>query len=407
MPLSGQHFLFSDSLLNQMQSRSLEFEKARDHYLELLRIHPESDSLHLKLAGIYFLQSKYQQARQHYQKVFRKHPNDVKIGILITITYEQENKPDSAIMVIEPLSDKYPENAALQLKAGSLFEQLTEYNKTLIYYKRWARQDPENPWADSNIGQVFEYLGKQDSARAAYLRAEEKGGTSRSAYKMFIDARKNRDTSKVRIFQEKTLKRAVLEMLIAEKQSLPSVSVFANQQIFLGQNKNMDELRKIVRNLVLNWFPSPASESLESFILHMLDKYPDSPLLMEQLAFVYKEQKKWDQSILFYERLLSQQPRSEIGLKNLGSVYENLNQWLKAYQIYQKGLNLNLQNPEFYPLVIRTAEAAGQLEILSERWARLYHAHQDNPLLKRYLISIYYKMGLNDKAQDLLQKSPE
>ena len=74
------------------------------------------------------------------------------------------------------------------------------------------------------------------------------------------------------------------------------------------------------------------------------------------------------------------------------------------FHIYQKGLNLNMQSPEFYPLVIRTASQANQLENLGDRWNRYYQMHPDNTVLKHYLIAVYHRLGQNEKAQTLINQ---
>ncbi|MBN2104127.1 tetratricopeptide repeat protein [bacterium] len=405
-PIQGQHFLFSDSLLNQIHSRNRNIETDREYYLKQLKRFPESESLHLKVAATYLMQSRFSEARIYYQEVLRMHPENMQASRLLSTTYEYEAKFDSALMIIAPLAMNQPDNNALQFKAADLAEQIFDYGKAEFFYKRWKNLDPKSPWPSSCLGQVFEKTGQSDSAMAAYLQAEENGGTTRSAYKLFIDARKHADTSLTRQFQEKALKRAVFEISISESMmQLSSEYGSTNPVPGTVEIKNVDELKKMLRSVVLNWFPSAASESLKTLILNLLESHPDAPLLLEQLALVYKNQKRWDRAIQVYERFLALNPRSMIGLKNLGSIYEEQEQWTKAFQIYQKGLNLDIKSPEFYPLVIRTADHTDQLEALSNRWARLVQAHQNNDLLKHNLIAVYYQLGQNDKAQALINNS--
>ncbi|MBN2104132.1 tetratricopeptide repeat protein [bacterium] len=402
-PVQAQYFLFPDSLLSQIQSQSENLDKLRKYYLGQLHRFPDSDSLQLKIAGTYLMQSRWPDARKCYRQILRKRPDDIQINGLLAWTYEQEGKQDSALMTIKPLAVKYEDNIALQFKAASLSEQISDLTQAINYYKQCENSDPENPWVMTHVGRIFEKMGQPDSARAAYLLSEKKGGTARSAYKLLTHARRQADTSLARVYQEKVIERVVSEIVVAEDRwKFSSERLFGNQTVNMSQIKDMEALRTMLRNVVHNWIPSPACASLESQIQALLKKHPDAPLLLEQLAYIYKAQKKWDLAIRVYERFLTLNPRSATGLKNLGSIYENQGQWLQAFRIYQKGLSLDLQNPEFYPLVIRTAEKAERLKTLSDRWTRLYQAHNDNYLLKRHLIAVYYQLGQNDKAQKLL-----
>jgi len=401
--LQGQHFLFSDSLLNQMQSRSENIEKLRNQYIRQLPQSRNPESLHIKIAGTYLMQSRWPEARSHYRRALRQQPNDLQINGLIALSYEQEDKPDSALMIIEPIAVMHPDIIALQFKAASLSEQISDYNKAIHFYRQWKRLDSQNPWVETCLGRVHEKMGEPDSARAAYLMSDKKGGTARSSYKLLIESRRQADTSLARMYQERVVEHVVSEIIAVENRWKPAPeNPFSNYTLQRDQTINQDELKTMLRNVVYNWIPSSASVALESQITALLKKYPDAPLLLEQLAYVYKAQNKWDQAIRVYKQHLSLNPRSAIGLKNLGSIYEKQGQWLDAFRIYQRGLALDMENPEFYPLIIRTAKKADCLKRLSDRWERLYQAHHDNSLLKRNLIAVYYQLGQNDQAEALL-----
>ncbi|MBN1895277.1 tetratricopeptide repeat protein [bacterium] len=399
-PVQAQHFLFPDSLLDQLRSGNENIAKIRETYLDQLRLHPESERLHFCVAETYVMQSRFPEARHHYHEVLRMNPDNTQAGFRLAVTYEQEAKLDSALMIAEPLAIKHPGDSRLLFKTGNLFEQASDYHQAMVYYKQWEKADTQSPWPATCVGQIFEKTGNPDSARAAYLRAEENGGTAQSAYRLFLHARRHADPDLSRLYQESTFERTISEISLSEKLWQPSLeNPFDPQTTQTTPIKNADELIKILRSVVANWFPSPASESLETRILDQMKKHPDAPLLLEQLAFVYKQQKNWDQAIHVYERFLSLQPRSPEGLKNLGSIYEQQKEWSKAFQIYQKGLNLDLESEEFYPLVVRTATRAGCLQSLNERWFRLLQAHPDNALLRHYLIHLHSQSGQNDDAK--------
>ena len=405
----------------------LRFDKEREIFRELFHWHPDADTLSLKIAATFEEEKKWDSARASYKGFLEKHPHDLGVLFSLASTYENESMFDSALTVYERILSDHPTNALAARRAGDAAKQVNQKEKALVFYENWAQLEPQSPDPFIAQAEIWESLGDTAKAIQAYKTAEQYGGSSKSAHRLFtIFLRKPPSDSatqsgsvggleEAKRYQVIALRRAVDEIakkekIIAATLSEDSAKGIANFRKASAAGESLREPRTIALDVAEHWIPSRRDSTLVQELTSLLREYPNAPLLVELLATIAMEKEDWVQARSLYERLLQTEPRSVKGHLYLGKIYEISGALKSALQLYEQAVELSLENEgdedtsSAFRAAIRIAEKIDQLPALAERWAQLHRVHKKHKVLKQNLIEVLHKLGRIDEARKLVDE---
>ncbi|MGC8897118.1 MAG: tetratricopeptide repeat protein [Bacteroidota bacterium] len=405
----------------------LRFDKEREVYRELFRYHPDADTLSLKIAATFEEEKRWDSARASYKTFLEKHPYDLRALFSLASTYENESMFDSALTVYENILHDHPTNTRAAKRAGDAAKQINQKRKALAFYEHWAQLEPQSPEPFTAQGETWESLGDTAKAIQAYKTAEQYGGNSRSAHRLFTlylrkppldGVARDRSVSRLeeaRHYQVIALRRAVDEIakkekIIAATLSEDSAKGIANFQKASAAVESLREPRRIALDVAEHWIPNKLDSTLVQELTSLLREYPNAPLLTELLATIAMEKEDWVQARSLYERLLQTEPRSIKAHLSLGKIYEISGALKSALKLYEQAVELSLESEgdenssSAFRATIRVAEKIDRLSTVAERWAQLHRIHKKHEVLKQNLIEVLHKLGRTDEARKLVDE---
>jgi len=394
----------------------LMFDKERETYLELLRYHPDADSIYLKIAETYSNENKWSNARSSYKTYLEKHPGDLTALSLVAISYEKEAAYDSALVLYEEMVKNYPSNADIFRRAGNTAMIIGKADTALEYYRRWCEINPKDPEAWTAQGLAFEKLGNTANARHAYEQAENLKGNSISAFRLSLILRETDEIDIARRLQFLALRRAIDELARKEQR----ISAILSQDTTIGitelrkvssETESLRKSRNTIFDIVDHWFPNRTDPELESELNKLLREYPNAPVLLEILADISMEKGDRINANSLYEKLLRQEPSSSKGHLILGEIKEANGELDTALKFYMQAVEINLSQKNMdegtsnaYRAAIKVAEEINKLDLLANRWKQLHTIYKDDGQLTQNLIEVLHKLGMMDEARKLAEE---
>jgi len=394
----------------------LMFDKERETYLELLRYHPDADSIYLKIAETYSNENKWSNARSSYRAYLEKHPGDLTALSLVAISYEKEAAYDSALVIYGEIVKNYPSNADIFRRAGNTAMIIGKADTALEYYRRWCEINPKDPEAWTAQGLAFEKLGNTANARHAYEQAENLKGNSISAFRLSLILRETDEIDIARRLQFLALRRAIDELARKEQR----ISAILSQDTTIGitelrkvssETESLRKSRNTIFDIVDHWFPNRTDPELESELNKLLREYPNAPVLLEILADISMEKGDRTNANSLYEKLLRQEPSSIKGHLMLGEIKEANGELDTALKFYMQAVEINLSQKNMdegtsnaYRAAIKVAEEINKLNLLANRWKQLHTIYKDDVQLTQNLIEVLHKLGMMDEARKLAEE---
>ncbi|HOD37746.1 MAG TPA: tetratricopeptide repeat protein [Candidatus Marinimicrobia bacterium] len=394
----------------------LMFDKERETYLELLRYHPDADSIYLKIAETYSNENKWSNARSSYRAYLEKHPGDLTALSLVAISYEKEAAYDSALVIYGEIVKNYPSNADIFRRAGNTAMIIGKADTALEYYRRWCEINPKDPEAWTAQGLAFEKLGNTANARHAYEQAENLKGNSISAFRLSLILRETDEIDIARRLQFLALRRSIDELARKEQ----SISAILSQDTTIGitelrkvssETESLRKSRNTIFDIVDHWFPNRTDPELESELNKLLREYPNAPVLLEILADISMEKGDRTNANSLYEKLLRQEPSSIKGHLMLGEIKEANGELDTALKFYMQAVEINLSQKNMdegtsnaYRAAIKVAEEINKLNLLANRWKQLHTIYKDDVQLTQNLIEVLHKLGMMDEARKLAEE---
>lgn len=138
-------------------------EDAESAYRQAIRLSPNSDDVHLKLANLYFSQKKYSEAEKEYTEAVRINPSEQNIyslGQLYMSTSRQNEAENQFNKLLSMNSANYGAIYSLgqiDRQRGNLEEAISKFRQTIDIRKDFA-------FAYSDLGMAYADAGESDKA---------------------------------------------------------------------------------------------------------------------------------------------------------------------------------------------------------------------------------------------------
>jgi len=394
--------------LAKLYHQSMHFESERRIYRDWLNYDRSRDSLYLKMAESYEIENNWKSARKCYQKYIQKHSNDIDILFKIAETYMHESCPDSSLFIYKKILIKSPSNTMALKQAGQTSESLNHPDSALKFYEEWEKIDAKSPAPLIAQAEILEKTGQHTIAFRKYLQAEKLGGNAFSAYGLFKSYVRENNSVKTEEYFKIGFKRSVHEIAESENRiQRQFIQKYTSEEQVNSQLINSKSQLEYLKNTMTELFRYGLVHypvTLEKIMNSLFTEYPNSPLLMEFLGDYYSLKKYFAKAEAYYKKVFEYNPREIHNQIKLIQVLEQSGKYDEAFRLCRASVEHNPDNVTSIRLCIDIAEKSGNLEVLADRWEQLCQSHSDYSTLKQYLISVWHKLGRNDKVLMLLDE---
>lgn len=335
---------FSIGKLFEMQSK---WTEAREEYEKIIDIYPLS-SLGLKIPG-YILQhyqkindkaeteNFYRFAVRNYQKLLDEYSGTSMIPVIsdaLAAFHYTAGKVEKAMEVWDKIVSDYPQSQeavrSFFIKAGVYENELKDALKAIDVYEEFARQYPQknNITAEAQLKLAALYFSNKELAKAeetfsgilesypdnenlrvnAYLGLvacyREKGNTDK-AMQVYAKIRReypDSDTSMAVPFLIAEYYRQANNEQSAEKSTIDAIGEYKN---ILADESKKDEIKKAAAGfLALCYVKNKDYDAAVSLLREMVNKYPDNPMYLLDIAAIYRSQKAEDKAVEVYNEII-------------------------------------------------------------------------------------------------------
>jgi tetratricopeptide (TPR) repeat protein len=146
-------------------------QEAIAHYLEVLRIKPNSSEGHNNLGNVFFRQGKNQEAIAHYTEALRIKPDYADPHNNLGVALARQEKDEEAIAhYIEALRIK-PDHADAHYNLGNALARQGRFQEAILHFAAVLRVNPDDAEANCNLGLALAEQGKAQEAITHYIEA--------------------------------------------------------------------------------------------------------------------------------------------------------------------------------------------------------------------------------------------
>ena len=358
--------------------------RAVEEYKATLLYDQKSGLVRLRLATEYIKQGLVSQAIEQTKQAIEVNPNYDDAHMLLGGLYSALHMYDDAVSEYQTVIKNAPENMDAPLFIGAIYAEQRKYSESENYFEALAK-NPKN----KNAHQAWYYLGR--------LKLEKKNngvGDAHAAESAFK--------------QSLALRPAYVESLLALGQVYSST----------GRRGEMKTLYRIFQE---KYGPHPlvAEELAKVYIedkeyaaafdqLRILETNDPADLNVKtKIAFLLIEQHKYDEAIQQLEEILAIEPNSDKITFYLGAVYEEMKNYSAAIASFQK---VPTESTYFQEAIVHTAylyKIGSEFDKAIETVENAIKANDSLPQLYAMLASLLDDTKQYSKALKLLEVAVE
>ena len=177
-PRAYYHFLQS-----LKYEREGDFDRATDHYIQVVANDPERENFNLHLAVLLLRTGRITEAQDHARKALVRFPKNTRIRMILADILAVQGKHEEALAEYRRILDQDPKSSRAQLMLANILETQGKWDEALAAYRQVTVMDPHNP-----LG--FFYLGRAQALKGKYAEAEKSLTKALSLRPSLLDARK-------------------------------------------------------------------------------------------------------------------------------------------------------------------------------------------------------------------------
>ncbi len=344
----------------------------------VLKDSPQFAGAHHFLGIAYLQKQQLPQAKAAIADAVKFNPQLSDARTALAQIHLAEGSVDLALEQAQAAIQINPRNVQAAIVAGTAYLRKGDLTKSRKVFEAIAQAAPKEPIGPYNLGLV---------ARA------EKNTTKALAY--FEEALAKRATAIEPILQIVAIKSVQGKTQEARERVIKQLETVPNSPL----------LHNLVGQLWLNAKdPAQAEQSFKTAI--EIDGSALAPYL--NLAQLYYQTGKVDQSIIEYETILAKTPNAPAALMMLGIIHEGRKEYDKAKERYDQILKLN---PRFAPaannLAWLIAEQGGNLDVALSHAQTAREQRPEDPNIADTLGWIYYKKNASLLAVSLLKEAAD
>ncbi len=308
------------STLAQLALRKQDFSSARKYYEQILARHENHLVALIRLAVLDALEKNEEQMVQHLEQAIEAHPQVAQPRFILARYYLAKGDPGKAVTLLAPLDEKQKQTAPALKVMGMAQLQQKKYTEAKITFEQLVAKAPKSAEAhyllaeaygglnkaaqvEKELGKALELNPDYFQARLAYTRIliqQNKADEARKKFQALKSSHPdNPDVMKLD---------AAFALLDGDRQR--ALSIYEKLQQKAPSTQNMLSLS------MMKWRSGDKAGVIalqESWV----ESHPKDKTALLALANSYLQEKRIDDMLNLYERVLQLDPNNLVALNNL------------------------------------------------------------------------------------------
>ena len=412
-------------------------------YLDLaLVLDPQNSNLHLKLAGVYERLGKLDKAINEYnlsltksgdnqevltsleniwkQKILQN-PNDAEAHANLGAVYQKKNDFNAALSEYTKAEDLNPSNITTRLNLGTLYQAQKDYETAIEAYDTIIDVNPNYMLAYLYKAQCYRALGNKDAAMQNYKLALNLQPSNQSIkdemFEMYEDSM-SQEEKLAYLYQQIQNEPSNADIAYRYAYELHKAGRISDAITYYNQSIKLNpKYENAYINLAQAYQQKGDFDKARSILTDAKGLFPESSMIKKQLASLDAEtgsllyakaselfnQKKYQEAIEMYKKILPATPESLVGI---GACYQSLNDNKSAADYYVKSLAIDTKNTDtayYAALAYSNIEDFSKAKLYAKKSLELSPQNKNAKELLTYVIEQENTVQM-DKAIDLFEK---
>lgn len=353
------------------------------YYLEqAIALDANNSNLHLKLAGAYERLGKTEKAASEYnlaisgsenneeillalENIWKQkinvNPNDAEAHANLGAVYQKRNNFDAALAEYNKAEDLNPSNINTRLNIGTLYQAQKEYNTAIAAYDTIIAVNPNYMLPYFYKAQCYRAMGNKDAALENYKLALNLEPANQTVKNEMFDMYSTSMTpqQKLAFFYAELQKDPDNPNLTYQyAYELHKAGKITDSIAYYNQSIKLDPQNEDAYiNLAQAYQQKGEFEKARNILTNAKGLFPENQLVKKQLSSIDAEsgsllyskatelfnQKKYQEAITLYQKILPVTPEALIGI---GASYQALNDNATAASYYEKSFAIDSKNAD-------------------------------------------------------------
>lgn len=386
-----------------------QLDKAVERYQYVLKREPNNETAQLQLGLLYTIEKKYAKAKETFLSVTRMKPDSYPASLYLAKLYAEMDRISDAL--------QWYNKALLLNQSSELLDEIAifcchnqRYDDLARIYSTVLQKDPENETANLGLAQILFFQGKDEQA-ISHLLKHRQTGISTHRYDLMLGRyyiSKN-NLEKARSFllssfrQKETSEVRYILALLSVKQERRQEALGLLSKIGTDDPEHDKAIQLYVMILRSMGRIDDAVEKLVKKLDNKERAQPEDYLLLSDL---FQEQRKMARAVKILEESSKLFQKNEHIIFELGLLYEKTGKSEQAMSTMQNLLRINGNHPQALNYIGYTwADNNIHLDKALEYIKRAVHLLPENGYIQDSLGWVYYRLGNLDKAKTILEKA--
>lgn len=278
------------------------YDEAIEAYEKAIVCDPYADFIIRRLAVLLVRLDRKQQAISWVEKIVEGRPNDNKAKMLLANLYASLGEMEKAASLYNTILRTEPENYEAMLMLGALYTSALDYEKARAILEKMVQKDPSSSAGFQYLAKLYRELGYYDKSLAAYEEALAINWLNSLAFE-------------------------AAELYEGQKRYDEAIAIY--QKVLNADYSNENAVGRLVR-VYLELDQTEKAIDL----LNELRKYStDTQKVDFSIGRILLEQKKFDEAIALFSKMLEAYPEFELARSVIALAYYEKGDRAKAKEL--------------------------------------------------------------------------
>ncbi len=398
-------------LLGKIYLMRNKLEDAEVHLNQVAVAKPNNIEAQLLLARCQMLNKKESVAIDTLKKALKMNPGSKKLRLELVRYYLFKKNHDQAINVLTKGLAVTPGNRGYLKLRGEIYASMKKYGEAEKDFRDIMSAKPNNPLGYIEMGRLMLAQRKADKAIEWFKKAYN----TEQGWKVAVPAL-------VKTYLAKDDKKSALQVVENEVKKRPTSALafyyLGTVRAAKGDFEGAEEAFRKTAELAPEW-PQVYRALAELYLargkiseataqVEQMYEKSRSPTVGINLATLYEYQGKYEKAAGIYRELLKKYKKSPILLNNLAYLYaeysKDKKELEKAADMISQALALKPETPNFLDTAAWIAYKQGKLNAAWNYIQEALSKPQDVPVIELHAAILSRELGRNDQAMEYLEK---
>jgi tetratricopeptide (TPR) repeat protein len=393
--------------LGTLYEKTNQTEKAIAQYEENIRLYPKDIHNFESLSMIYVKSNKYNQAKRVLIEALKKPGAPVHLNRVLADIYSETGEKNLAISKYEKFLQKNPTDTSALFNLGSVYFSLKSYKKAIRTFEKAVRNMPSSSEALYKLGYSYAETGNYQTALLHLKKAQKLNSADTKILDLLTKC------------YTETNKLPELIGILKKRLALKPDDFALNFQlgdIYIKTNKIPQAISSLEAasrakpsdvntyiKLISLYKDNP--EKRFEHINNALQNAPDNADLQYEKATYLLSQKKNDEAMETFQKVISLDTKHDKAHYNYGQLLKKQNRYEEAFAHFGKAMEFESANTEYLYSYAEAANLLNKNDLALETINKATKIEPKNAKLMQLAGYLTFKNGDDRKGEQLINKA--